>query len=102
MPEAARRRELRGLGRAAGPNIDCSAIFPRARHSSACGGGGKEVRDLQADQLNFGVLYRHAPHSPPVDTSPEERRRVRSYNPHFCSIGVHVRKGRDSGSVWDS
>ena len=36
-------------------------MFPRARHSSARGGGGEEVRALPAAQLNAGGPYHDAP-----------------------------------------
>lgn len=46
--------------------------FPRARHSSACGGGAEET-DLQAARStreNSTVMHP----SPPVETSPQQRR----------------------------
>ena len=36
-------------------------MFPRARHSSARGGGGEEVRALPAARLNSGGPYHDAP-----------------------------------------
>lgn len=35
-------------------------MFPRARHSSARGGGGEEVRALPAARLNSGGPYHDA------------------------------------------
>lgn len=84
-------RGSRPSGEPQTPAVPAVPIFPRARHSSARGGGGEEVRALPAAQLNSGGPYYDAP---PPSLRPGKGRKLRSWKPRVCLIGTHIRKGR--------
>lgn len=64
-------------------------MFPSARHSSACGGGGEEVRALPAAQLNSGGPYRDAPPSHLLRPLPGEEEIEELQAPVLFDRGLH-------------
>ena len=82
-------RGPRPLGEPQTPAVTAVPMFPRARHSSACGGGGEEVRALPAAQLNSGGPYRDAPPSHLLRPLPGEEEIEELQVPVLFDRGLH-------------